>query len=643
MGVRLKAKHLYEFGSYRLDAVERVLLRDGQPVTLPPKDLETLLVLVERAGHIVEKEELLEKVWPGVFIEEGNLARHIFNLRQVLDDSPDGRKYIETIPERGYRFLAAVREDAEPAAPHPSTSQASEQAQSAVSLSQKRSLWSWPLASLLAPAFVLVVVAIALNPGGLRERLLGSTKHFKIESLAVLPLENLSKDPEQEYFADGMTDELITDLAKIGSMRVISRGSVIRYKGSKKPLPEIARELNVDAVIEGTVLRSGNKVRITAQLINAKSDQHVWAESYERDLRDVLMLQSEVAQAIAREIKTQVTPQEQQRLAAAHAVNPDAYELLLRAQYHHNEWTRDGFFKAREDVEQALAKDPDFALAHAWRGEIYFILGWDGDLPVDEAFPTARAAALRALELDPSVAEAHFVLGYVRCTYDWNRIEAENDMRRAVETGPNSPWGHWAHAWHLMLFERFEDSIAEMRRARDLDPFNPLMSSGLTRILGFARRYDEATEVGKTTIELYPKYPSTYAALAEAYEGSGKFDQAIAMYSKFRELTTRGAPEPSPPSHVRDSKTYWSWMRAVLQKDSAKTSVSPLDLAKVSAELGEKDHAFALLNEAVQERAGELAFLRVSPSWDTLRDDARFQNLLRTVGLSGNLNDANHR
>jgi len=510
-----------------------------------------------------------------------------------------------------------------------------------VQVTARRRRLPWLLTAWLA--FALVVALIGLNTGGFRERLIGSTKRVEIQSLAVLPLENLSKDPEQEYFADGLTDELITDLAKIASMRVISRGSIIRYKGSKKPLPEIARELNVDAVVEGTVLRSGDRVRITAQLIHAQSDRHLWAESYERDLRDVLKLQSDVAQAIAQQIKVNVTPQERQRLVASRIVNPEAYELLLRAQYHHNEWTRDGFFKAREDVERALAKDPDFALAHAWRGEIYFVLGWDGDLLPDEAYPTARTAALRALELDPSMAEAHFVLGYVRCTYDWNRIEAENDMRRAVETGPNSPWGHWAHAWHLMLFERHEDAIAEMRRARDLDPFNPLMSSGLARILGFARRYDEAIEVGQTTIELYPKYPSTYAALAEAFERLQRFDQAIAMYSKSRELTARGTPEPPPPGHVRDVKTYWSWMRAVLQKDSAKTSVSPLDLAKVSAELGEKDHAFALLSEAVKERAGELAFLRVSPSWDSLRDDPRFQDLLRTVGLSGDLNVANHR
>jgi TolB-like protein/DNA-binding winged helix-turn-helix (wHTH) protein len=631
----LKSKHLYGFGSYQLDAVERVLLRDGQPVTLSPKDLETLLVLVERAGHIVEKEELLEKVWPGVFVEEGNLARHIFNLRQVLGDSPpDGRKFIETIPRRGYRFVATVREDAELPAPHLAAAQTPDQVQ----ITARRGRFPWLLTAGLA--FALVVALVGFNVGGFRERLLGSTRHVKIQSLAVLPLENLSRDPDQEYFADGMTDELITNLAKIGSIRVISRGSVIRYKGSKKTLPEIARELNVDAVVEGTILRSGDRVRITAQLIHAQSDRHLWAESYERDLRDVLLLQGEVAKAIAQQIKISVTPQEQQRLAAAHTVNPDAYQLLLRAQYHHNEWTRNGFIKAREDVEQALAKDPDFALAHAWRGEIYFVLGWDGVLPVDEAFPTARAAALRALELDPSVAEAHFVLGYVRCTYDWNRIEAENDMRLAVETGPNSPWAHWAHAWHLMLFERYEDSIAEMRRARDLDPFNPVMSSGLTRILGFARRYDEAIEVGKTTIELYPRYPSTYAALAEAFEGSGKFDLAIAMYSKFRELTALGVLEPPPPTHVRDSKTYWSWMRAVIQKDSAKTSVSPLDLAKVSAALGEKDYAFALLSEAVQERAGELAFLRVSPSWDPLREDPRFRDLVRTVGLSGNLNHA---
>ena len=603
-------------------------MRNGLPVTLPPKDLETLLVLVERAGHIVEKKELLEKVWPGTFVEEGNLARHIFNLRQMLGDSEDGRKYIETIPRRGYRFVAEVHQDGETTGPYLSASRPSPAVR----------LRFWPLALSLALVFLVVVVPLALNLGGLRQRLLGHARALEINSLAVLPLENLSHDPQQEYFADGMTDELITDLAKIGSIRVISRSSAMRYKGTNKPLPEIARELNVDAVVEGTVMRSGDRVRITAQLILAQTDQHVWAESYERDLPDVLVLQSEVAQTIAQQIRIKVTPQEQQRLVATRIVNPDAYELLLHAQYHHNEWTRSGFFKAREDIEQALTKDPDFALAHAWRGEIYFILGWDDDMPAGEAYPTARAAALRALELDPSVAEAHMVLGYVRCTYDWDRIEAEKDMRLAVETNPNSPWAHWAHAWHLMLFENREDAIAEMRRARDLDPFNPLMSASLTRILGFARRYDEAVQLGQATIKIYPKYPFTYSALQEAFESSGKFDQAIAMYAEFRQLTNRGAPEPFPPSHVRDSKTYWSWMRAVLQKDSAKRPVSPVDLAEVSAALGEKDHALGLLEKAAKERAGELAFLRVSPSWDPLRQEPSFHDLLRTVGLSGNLN-----
>ncbi len=486
----------------------------------------------------------------------------------------------------------------------------------------------------------LAVVLIGLNAGGLRERLRGGARYVKIQSLAVLPIENLSKDPEQEYFADGMTDELITDLAKIASIRVISRGSVIRYKGSKKPLPEIARELNVDAVVEGTVLRSGARVRITAQLIHAQSDRHLWAESYERDLRDVLVLQSEVARTIAREIKIQVTPQEQQRLAAAPAVNPEAFELLLRAQYHHNEWTREGFAKAREYVERAIAKDPNFALAHAWRGEIYFMLGYDGELPASDAFPTARAAALRALELDPSVAEAHMVLGYVRCTYDWNRMEAENDMRRAIETGPNSAWAHWAHAWHLILFEKREDAIAEMRRARDLDPFNPLMSSSLARILGLARRYREALELGQNVIELYPNYASTYAVMSDIFEWTEKFDQAAEMYSKFRALIGREPPEPRPPKHFRGARTYWLWMRAVLEKDSAKRQVSPVDLAATYAPLGEKDRAYALLNKAAEERAGALAFLRVSPSWDPLREEPRFEDLLHTVGLSGNLNYA---
>src|SRR6266513_1319145 len=273
MGVPLKAKHLYGFGSYQLDAVERVLLRDGQPVTVPPKDLETLLVLVERAGHIVEKEELLDRVWPGVFIEEGNLARHIFNLRQVLGDSPDGRKYIETIPKRGYRFVAAVRDDAEPVASHSAAPQTSEQAPTAVPLGQKRSLWLWLLA-------LSVALGVALGATGLREKLFRKSDATTIRSLAVLPLENLSHDPEQEYFADGMTEALTTELAQIGTLKVISRTSVMQYKRTKKLLPQIAKELGVDAVVEGAVQRSGDKVGITVQLINAPTDRHLLAKRW---------------------------------------------------------------------------------------------------------------------------------------------------------------------------------------------------------------------------------------------------------------------------------------------------------------------------------------------------------------------------
>src|SRR5258708_9601962 len=432
MDVRLKSKHLYAFGSYRLDSVERDLWRDGQPVTLPPKDLETLLVLVERAGHIVEKEELLEKVWPGVFIEEGNLARHIFNLRQVLGDTADGRKYIETIPKRGYRFVAAVRQDGEPDTAHPSTPQTSESVPTTmpVPLGQKRSLWLWPLA-----LTVLAVTAILI------------ARHFwplrnpspQKAMLAVLPFVNLRGDAHEDYFADGLTEEMIAQLGQLqpAQLGVIARTSTVRYKDTKETAAQIARELGVGYLLEGSVRRGGDRVRVTAQLIQAAEQTHLWAETYERPLTDVLSIQREIAEKITHSLSIQLLPAATSVSASSH-VNLESYDKYLLGLHELGEDTRESVNRAIQYFQEATALDPKDARLYAALAAAYDAATTYYSSTA-EVMPRAKEAALQAVALDPNLGSAHVRLGYVRLFYDWDWPAAEREYRRALEINPTIP------------------------------------------------------------------------------------------------------------------------------------------------------------------------------------------------------------
>ncbi|OLB34503.1 MAG: hypothetical protein AUH11_17910 [Acidobacteria bacterium 13_2_20CM_57_17] len=630
MGVLLKAKRLYEFGSYSLDAVERVLLRDGQPVILPPKDLETLLVMVERAGHIVEKEELLETVWPGVFIEEGNLARHIFNLRQVLGDSPDGRKYIETIPKRGYRFVAAVHEDQEPAAAHPAAPQTSEQAPTVVPLGQKRSLWLWLLA-------LSVALGVALGATGLREKLFRKSDATTIRSLAVLPLENLSHDPEQEYFADGMTEALTTELAQIGTLKVISRTSVMQYKRTKKLLPQIAKELGVDAVVEGAVQRSGDKVGITVQLIHAPTDRHLLAKSYERSLRDVLALQREIAHAIADEIKVKLTPQEQARLTTARSVNSEAHEAYLRGLYYysagHDEadpHKYDQLLKSSiEYFSQATQMDPNYAPAYAGMGIAYvWQSGSDrkGNLK-------AREAADKALQIDDSVGEAHYVLGWVAYFYDWNWPGAEKEFRRAIELNPSFGEAHYGYALYLNSAGRHDEAIAEIQRAQEVDPIVFTQKVDAGRIYACAGQYDRAIKQLRDAPDLKPNDYRVHDLLGDIYLYKGMQAESAAEYRKAAQLNGRRL-ELAAADAVSGNRTEASAILSDLANLPYQWVDWPVDLARRYASLGEKNLAMAWLEKAYNEHSYALLDIRCMREFDVLQSDPRFQDLLRRMNFT---------
>jgi TolB-like protein/Tfp pilus assembly protein PilF len=480
----------------------------------------------------------------------------------------------------------------------------------------------------------LLALLLGVNVGRLGNRPHSPPSAQRIRSLAVLPLENLSGDAAQDYFADGMTEELTTNLAKIGALRVISRTSAVRYKGTKKSLPEIARELNVDGVVEGSVERSGDRVRITAQLIHGPTDTHLWAESYERDLRDVLALEDEVAKAIADEVRIKLTPSERAGLAGARPVDPEVYEAYLKGRYYWSQRTAEGEQKGLEYFQRAITLDPNYAVAYAGVADSYVVLGAHGHLPVKEAFPKARAAAIRALELDGTLAEAHTSLGTVKTFYDWDWPGSEREFRRALELNPNYPTGHHWFSHYLAAVGRLDEAVDEIKRARELDPFGVTVNIWLAATLYYSHRYDEAIKQYRTTLELYPERTDVYGSIGDCYAQKGMHPEAVAEWQQSLAL----GGDAQLAAHLErayKSSGYTGYLQARLDqmKASAQTkAVSPLDFAYTYSLLGDKEHTLEWLEKAYEARDPWL-YVKADPRLDNLRADARFQSLIRRMGL----------
>jgi TolB-like protein/cytochrome c-type biogenesis protein CcmH/NrfG/predicted Ser/Thr protein kinase len=497
--------------------------------------------------------------------------------------------------------------------------------------------------AIAAAAAVAAVVALllALNVGGLRNRVLrggGMIQQSapRIQSLAVLPLENLSHDPEQEYFADGMTDALIAELGQIGSLRVISRTSVMRYKGTDKPLPQIARELNVDALVEGSVLRAGDRIRITAQLIGAVPERHLWARSYERDLRDALSLQGEVARTIASEVKANVTPDVQARLARARPVNPEAHQLYLLGRFYWNKRTEEGFKKAIDYFQRAIEIDPGYAPAYAGLADSYILLSNGGILPAKEGIPKGKAAAQKALEIDESLAEAHTSLAFARTEYDWDWAGAEREFKRAIELNPNYATAHHWYGDYLSDMRRHAEAIAELQRAQQLDPLSPQISGCLGGRYYAARQYQEAIRRLQNAVSLFPDSISAHAWLGAAYRANGMYPEAIDTYQKMRSLSGASTAEVAALGQAYAKggiRGYDLWELQRLREESRHRYVKPAAFAFAYAALGEKDQAFSYLEKAYENRDSELTRLQTNPRLDPLRSDPRFQDLLRRMNF----------
>jgi serine/threonine-protein kinase len=460
----------------------------------------------------------------------------------------------------------------------------------------------------------------------------------RVRQLAVLPLVDLSGDPEHDYFADGMTDALITTLAQIGALRVISRTSVMQYKGIRKPLPEIARELNVEAVLEGTVLRSAHRVRIAAQLIDARTDTHLWAKNYESELRDILAVQSEVAQAVAQEVKITLTPQERARLTAVRPVDPEAYEAFLKGRHYWYRRSPGAVIKSLEFLERATTKDPTYALAHAGLADSLNSLGWDlfAGLSPAEAFPKARRAAQRALDLDPGCAEAHAALGWAATAYDWKWEAAEKAFRRAIELKPQYGQVHiwYSHLLHAM--GRIGESSEEARRAIECDPLGLILNLHLGWHHVYERQYERAVEQLQKTLELESGFVLGRLFLGEAYEQMGKFQEAISEFEEAVNLSGRRPVYLAGLGHayaVAGDREKALGIANELQQLSGGTYVAPRGIAEIYIGLAERDLAFYWLEKALAEHNGWLIHTGSNPRYDSIRVDPRYADLVQRIGL----------
>ena len=631
------------FGIFEADLRTGELRKRGERVRLQEQPFHVLAVLLLRPGELVTRDELRGGLWNvDTFVDfEHGLNKAINKIREALGDSAESPRFVETVPRRGYRFIADVAVvDVESAPPDtdapsagadpltPDDREPSEIAERTIPPRGRR--WQQTLTITgcgLALASVILVGWLLQSRG----------PSPTIRSLAVLPLENLSGDASQEYFADGMTDQLIATLGQISALRVISRTSVMGYKGARKPLPQIARELNVDAVIEGSILRSGGRVRITAQLIDAAVDKHLWAQSYDGDVRDTLALQSRVARAIADEIRVSVLPKEQAALKKVKAVKPDAYEAYLKGRYFWNKRTAEGLTRAREYFDEAVAKAPDYAQAYSGLADTYALLGdWQyGVMTSREALPRAKAAAVKALELDATLGEAHTSLGFVLSGIDWDWASAEKEFRRAIELNTGYATAHHWYAWHLSLMGRHGEAIAEMRTARSLDPLSLIINADLAEVLLIAHFYDESAQQSRKTIDMDPDFALAHNQLAEAYLQQHMRDDATAEFQKAVQLS-----EGSPICTANLARAYASSGRSAeaaqlltgLQKRSNPAYSNAAEIAMVYAALGDKAQAMAWLERGYNERFNPGVLLR--PGFDSLRADPRFRDLSNRVGLT---------
>lgn len=570
-----RRSRVIKFGLFEVNLDDAELRKSGMRQKLVGQPFEVLRVLLERPQELVTREELQQRIWPKDTLVDYDLAlkKAVNRIREILGDSAESPRFIETIPRHGYRFIGSIQQELP-----------------------------------------------------------------KFRSLAILPLENLSHDPDQEYFAVGLTEALTTTLAKIGDLRVVSRTSALLYKGACKPIRDIARELEVDMVVEGTVLRVGRRVRITAQLIDAEREAHLWAESYDRDLRNVLALQSDVARAIAREIQVKLTPQDEAQLAQVRSVDSEAYEAYLKGRYHWSRRTQGGHGKAAFYFQQAIAKDPGFASAYAGLADCLTGLGSFSIVAPADGCAKAKMFALQALEIDSSLAETHASLAWATMWYDYDFETAEREFERAIELNPRYATAHSWFGYYLGLMGRFEEAFTELKRAIRIDPVSSVLQWALGFVYWMARNYDAAIEQFEKTLEFDTDFAWAHSLLAWAYIGKSMSEAAITAAKTGVQLLPGVTVLQAILGEVYAGANNGDAAQRILeqlQEISKQQYVTPYMLARMYAALGKKDDALYWLKTGYQTRAAWMVFLKADPQFDALRSDQRFLDLMRRMNFPG--------
>ena len=609
------------FGPFEVNPTTGELRKFGSKLKLTGQPFQILILLLEHPGELVTRDQLREKLWPAdTFVDfEHGLNTAVKILRQALGDSAGAPRYVETLPRRGYRFVAPVEV--------PGVLLADPRLPLATEAPRPRRY----LPVVLALMFLVVLAAGAVS---IARRF--SRSHIpQIASLAVLPFQSTSRDSEQEYFTDGVTDELITDLGQVSALRVTSQTSSMHYKGTRKTLSEIANELKVDAVVEGSIERSGNHVRIMARLIRASSDTQLWAKSFDGDVRDILLLQSAVAQDITREIRARITPQEQERLHAAHPVNPAAHEAYLKGRFFWNKFTRQGLNKSIEYFNRAIEIDPTYAPAYVGLADAHIVLGNLFNRPTEE-YPKARSAAIEALQLDETLADAHGAMAAIHLFFDWDLPNVQKELDRARELNPNFIRIYNLRAYCLEIEGRMDDSVVVLKQGLLLDPLSLNNGVDLGFAFTFTNHSEDAIKQFRKTLEIEPGSPMALGGLGFAYEQQKDFKSARTEYL---EALARDPGDPSGAAFLAAAEAragHKARARKILrdlEERSRKEFVDPVFLAIVDTGLQDKDAAFANLDRAFEERSSRLIWLNADPVYEELRSDPRFAVLLHRIGL----------
>jgi TolB-like protein/DNA-binding winged helix-turn-helix (wHTH) protein/Flp pilus assembly protein TadD len=640
-----QAEDLLEFDVYRIDVGQRVLLSRGNPVLLSPKVFDTLLVLAEQPGRVLQKDYLLKKVWPDSFVEEGSLARNVHTLRRVLGPAPDGQEYIETIPTRGYRFKALVRrvsdEHAAPASPDGVPDEVPTEADGRglpEAIGHERAQADGTIIGrpAIRPRVMLAwgigfLLVIASSVAGWR--LLPATERpHSITSLAVLPFRNVTGNQDIEYFSDGLTEELINALSNIPDLQVVSRTTVFQFKNRAGDIRELGRRMNVDAIMEGSVRREDDRIRVTVQLNSARDGYHYWSRTWDSGLRNVFAIQQEIAQQVALSFRRS----EAGVVAAGRPLTSDleAYNLYLQGQFHRRRASATSLNKAAGFYRQAIERDPRFAEAYVGLAILFNQAATDGRLSPSEAVPQSKAALAKAIELNPVLPSAYAVQGWISTHFEWDWVAAERNLRRAIDLDPTDPESHHSYSHFLLAMGRFPESLAESQRAIELDPLNAEWRSHLALHFDLAREFAKAIDTAKIALDLDPGLPDGWNYSRIAYEFTDHFEEAINARSQLGQ----------PPESIAALRTglaaagaqgYWRALRDSELARSKNGQASARTLALAYARLGDRRDATEWLERAIQEREGWVVYLNVNPAFDGLRGDRRFEDLVTRVGLPG--------